>query len=564
MLRLATIITACLTLAACFQAQLNGPVAGSSIVLSELDSGTEISSGSSWDTEFVISALGQEKWDSYGADVQLWLLGIYAPNTDELVAENYYLLSASGGFDTDIDLDRENDVDPGTVSGTWRTIISGAHAKEPGAKVSALTEAIYQYLSPNLANLSSADLEAQLDLLAQRLVDDVNGDGSVDYFDALLWSRLFDADKLLADTAILNQFSDAITAGDTDLSELATALIDSGADHDGEWVYRFSRPDGNSFTCAHCHAIVEPAQNGFSRPGHPLGDATARLDFKDGQLSSMLDAANTCLDEWMNAQAWSESSADWLALEAWLETHAPPGTAESVDIQIVDAPTNLEDGDASAGLDTFNRSCAICHAEDGGGSLQAPAIGGLGYSAEFVANRVRSTGRSDSAVYTGLSGGIMPFWGANRLSDQELVDVVAFLALGQDDLAAITGDTTDGSSTDSGCGNDHERVGYIAELSTLQHRVSGTATIIDNCTIEITDFTYDGRGIVVQAYTGRGYNFTGRSAHAISPNLVGTAYENATVQYTLPEGVSLDNFTSLSIWCVEVGISFGDGIFGPP
>jgi len=196
--------------------------------------------------------------------------------------------------------------------------------------------------------------------------------------------------------------------------------------------------------------------------------------------------------------------------------------------------------------------------------LQAPAIGGLGYSAEFVANRVRSSGRSDSAVYNGLSGGIMPFWGGNRLSDQELVDVTAFLALGQDDLEAITGDITDGGDGGSRCGNDHEMVGYTAELSTLAHRVSGTATIVDNCTIEITGFNYDGGGIVVQVYTGNDGKFRGQGAFAISSNLVGTAFSNATLSLTIPEPRSLNQFNSLSIWCVEVGVSFGDGNFGPP
>jgi mono/diheme cytochrome c family protein len=550
-------------LSACYQVQLRGPVATSAVAITELDSGTEIHSGTSWDEEFVIDINGSETWDGYESLVRLALLGIYLPNTESLDDAAYYLVSANGGRDSDFNSDLQYDVDAGAVTGTWRAIMRGADARKRGPKVSALTEAIYQYLAPNLDNLSPADLESQLNLLARRTVDDVNEDGVVDYYDALLWSRLFDADKLLASEELLNDLSDAIAAGDSDIYGLAVNLVESGADYDGEWVYRFSRPDGNSYTCAHCHAVVEPASNGYARPGHPLGDASARVDYKNGQVSSLREAANSCLDEWMNAGTWSNANADWLKLEDWLSQHAPPETAESVDIQIAAVPAILTGGDASAGRETFNSSCAICHAQDGEGSLQAPAIGGFGYDSNYVANRVRNSGRSDSQVYDGLTGGIMPFWGANRFSDAELLNVVAFLELGEDDLEAITGDT--GNNTGgSGCASDHEKVGWVAELTTRQHQVSGTATIIDNCTIEVTQFNYDGRGIVVQAYTGQGRNFNSRAAHAISENLVGTAFADATVQFSLPDDLSLDEFGALSIWCVEVGVSFGDGIFAAP
>ncbi len=550
-----------LLLSGCFQVQLYGPIAASQVSVTALNDADEIASGTTWDDNFVIALRDQEKWDGYGPVVQLWFLGVYAPDTSGWDSDTYYLLTASGGEDTDVNRDLENDSVGTDVSGHWRAIISGAHAKKRGAKVSALTEAIFQYLSPDLSNMSNADLESRLNLISRRLVSDVNGDDVVDYFDALSWSRLFDGEKLLADVGLLNSLSSAILAGDQELRPLAEAFIESGADYDGEWVYRFSPVGGNSYTCAHCHAIVEPAKNGFARPGHPLGDATERNSYKDGQLSSLLDAANSCLDEWMNAPTWSNSSTDWLALESWLNTHNPGVQAEPVDIQIVAVPAELGGGDAAEGRAVFNASCAICHAEDGGGSRQAPAVAGFGLDAGYVANRVRLSGRTGSDVYSGLTGGIMPFWGANRLSNADLVDIVAFLELGQEDLATIFEGSVSGGG--SGCGADHAKVGYTAELTTRQHRVSGTATIIDNCTIEITNFNYDGRGIVVQAYTGNDNNFLGDGAVPISENIVGSAFRNATVQFSLPTGLSLDDFNAISIWCVAVGTSFGDGIFGP-
>ncbi|MFT5484823.1 MAG: hypothetical protein ACI9GW_003491, partial [Halieaceae bacterium] len=222
-------------------------------------------------------------------------------------------------------------------------------------------------------------------------------------------------------------------------------------------------------------------------------------------------------------------------------------------------PADLGGGIASAGRETFNESCAICHAEDGLGTNKAPPVAGFGLPAELIANRVRLSGRNSSPVYAGLSGGIMPFWGANRLSDAELVDLVAYLGDGEDDSIGGGGDGGDGGS--SGCGSDHPKVGQSTSLITRAHRVSGTVTAVDNCTLELTNFIYDGRGIVVQAYTGQDGNFFGDGVHAISANLVGPSYNDATLRFSLPTGVSLDDFNSFSIWCVAVGVSFGDGIF---
>jgi hypothetical protein len=42
----------------------------------------------------------------------------------------------------------------------------------------------------------------------------------------------------------------------------------------------------------------------------------------------------------------------------------------------------------------------------------------------------------------------------------------------------------------------------VAVFNTKFHGVKGTATIVDDCTIEITDFQYDGQGIVVDFYGG--------------------------------------------------------------
>ncbi len=112
------------------------------------------------------------------------------------------------------------------------------------------------------------------------------------------------------------------------------------------------------------------------------------------------------------------------------------------------------------------------------------------------------------------------------------------------------------------CGKTSSKIGQIATLQTRAHGVTGTAKVIDNCTIELTNFNYDGGGLPdVFAYGGKAGNYA--AGFAIGKNLFGTKVNNATMTLTLKEG-DLSNLDGLSIWCVRAGVSFGDGLFVKP
>jgi hypothetical protein len=111
------------------------------------------------------------------------------------------------------------------------------------------------------------------------------------------------------------------------------------------------------------------------------------------------------------------------------------------------------------------------------------------------------------------------------------------------------------------CGrSDNAKVGKIANLKTLAHGVTGKVTVIDNCTIELSGFNYDGKGLPdVFIYGGKAANYA--NGFAIGPNLFGVVQTNATIRVALKEG-DLDKLDGVSIWCVRAGVSFGDGLFG--
>jgi mono/diheme cytochrome c family protein len=331
------------------------------------------------------------------------------------------------------------------------------------------------------------------------------------------------------------------------------------ANFEGEQLYRQPMEGGNTFACATCHALAEPAADGIRRVGHALGRAPQRGTYKSGQLTDMRQAVNSCLIEWMGTEPWEAGDPRWTALSGWLD--AQPGGTEAFSLQIVQPPIDTSGGDAASGGALFNMSCIMCHGQDGMGAERAPRVMATGLSADYVATRVRTSGSPDSAVYQGLTGGRMPFWGGDRLTDGELRDLIAFVT---EEEKTSGGDKMATIGAPGECASTHPTVGHVAELRTIFHGVQGTATIVNDCTIRIDDFFFDGNGIDVRIYAGLGGDYDG--GFAITDDLFNfpTGYSGATVYAVLPEGRSLDNLDGISVWCVDAKVDFGSGTFAAP
>ena len=102
----------------------------------------------------------------------------------------------------------------------------------------------------------------------------------------------------------------------------------------------------------------------------------------------------------------------------------------------------------------------------------------------------------------------------------------------------------------------------MATLSTRSHGVSGKVVVIDNCTLEIRNFNYDGGGLSrVFVYGGNAGNYA--AGFPVGNNLRGTQFVNQTVTITLSSG-DLDKMDGVSIWCTDANANFGDGLFAAP
>jgi len=154
--------------------------------------------------------------------------------------------------------------------------------------------------------------------------------------------------------------------------------------------------------------------------------------------------------------------------------------------------------------------------------------------------------------------------------EQQVVDLVANAGATHTSLISaqsalehlnlVLGNTT---STRS-CAADSTKTGFTGSFSTLAHNVSGQATVIDNCTLEITMFNFDGMAPNVRFYAGVNGNFSDSEAFGIGERINGRSYSNETIVLELPEGKFVDDFDSLSVWCVDFQANFGNLLLQAP
>jgi len=187
-------------------------------------------------------------------------------------------------------------------------------------------------------------------------------------------------------------------------------------------------------------------------------------------------------------------------------------------------------------------------------SLDQDADPDNGISLSSLANQA-ATDTIDFAA-ADFDASVLNFLANSGASEPALVSSVAAVEHLSQTLA-------DNDLLETECTTSHPAVGRTAEFETHFHEVAGTLTVVDDCTLRIDNFTYDGQGPLVYFYTGNDNNFTGSSAFIIGPLLTGTVFDNQQVLLTLPDGKTLDDFNSLSVWCVDFAISFGDVYFGP-
>ena len=119
-------------------------------------------------------------------------------------------------------------------------------------------------------------------------------------------------------------------------------------------------------------------------------------------------------------------------------------------------------------------------------------------------------------------------------------------------LAALLsgcGPVPDPGPPQSDCGRDDPRIGWSGEIAGWIHGVRGTARIVDDCTIVIDHFYYDGIGLDVRIV-----GFSGNSQADLKQGVILTkdirrvgGYTDETLTLKLPDGVTPADVPRLSV-----------------
>jgi len=148
--------------------------------------------------------------------------------------------------------------------------------------------------------------------------------------------------------------------------------------------------------------------------------------------------------------------------------------------------------------------------------------------------------------------------------EQQVADVVANSGAAYTSLISVQSAiehlnlTLGNAASTRSCAANSSKIGHTGAFSTLAHNVSGRATVIDNCTLEINMFNFDGAAPNVRFYAAVNANFSDSDAFGIGERIDGRTYSNETIILELPAGKFVDDFDSLSVWCIDFGADFGN------
>jgi hypothetical protein len=127
-----------------------------------------------------------------------------------VLPDTLYIVTASGGVETDNNLDGRLDNPGTTVLGQWRALMTGEQLAVAGNRVSILTESVLRAIEEEIPIRDDPGLLSLLDETADKLVDDTDSDGAVSYADLLHWSRGRDREALRGNLGDLGKIGVAV------------------------------------------------------------------------------------------------------------------------------------------------------------------------------------------------------------------------------------------------------------------------------------------------------------------------------------------------------------------
>jgi thiosulfate dehydrogenase len=188
----------------------------------------------------------------------------------------------------------------------------------------------------------------------------------------------------------------------------------------------------NVFSCTTCHTTAEEGGVASSLRG-----AVDRASWWGGTINGLIEAVDFCYVYFMRGfPSLDPKSDDARALYEWLDTLSTGGPLPTRPLTIVEAvydPSETLPTDATRGAAVYDRACRVCHGSPntGEGRLGDNVVIIPEASLEFarendVPLRLVLAEKVRHGQFFGV-GGNMPLWPLERMSDQELADLLEYL-----------------------------------------------------------------------------------------------------------------------------------------
>jgi hypothetical protein len=106
--------------------------------------------------------------------------------------------------------------------------------------------------------------------------------------------------------------------------------------------------------------------------------------------------------------------------------------------------------------------------------------------------------------------------------------------------------------------------GWVADVPPGAHDVEAMVTIIDEQTLHVEHFNYDGTAPAVYFYLGETNSDEDFENGLQLDPMLDRAYNDESLTLHLPDGESLDDYGAISVWCAAFNVNFSSASFEAP
>ena len=190
----------------------------------------------------------------------------------------------------------------------------------------------------------------------------------------------------------------------------------------------------NLFSCSTCHDTTAMATR--VRPGYTLFDSATRPSWWGGFETTLIDAINVCVTNFMEQGGKPLAAGDDKArgLYAYLTSLSPDPSPMALPQTIVKTIVDIPSGDAMRGQDAWKSACATCHGDPHTGNGRLGTIVSIGPDDSITAHGTDPKTGARPIVIEKVRhgkfynvGGVMPLFSVEAISDAQLGDILKYL-----------------------------------------------------------------------------------------------------------------------------------------